>query len=191
MPSLTIITPTIGRPSLALMLAALVPQLQEDDECLVLGDGPQPAAEQVIAEVKSTRIRYVEHALVRNWGNPQRNTAIDMANGDLLVFIDDDDCPLPEGINTIRRVATQYPGRPLMFRMRHQGLLLPQSRTLVMGNMSGQMFVAPNVPGRIGRWSDRYAADFDYIETTMKHYNLEDLVWRDEITTVQGFQGPE
>ena len=190
MPTLTIITPTIGRPSLAVMLKALVPQLQEGDECLVLGDGPQPKAEQIVASVLSPHVRYIEHALVRNWGNPQRNTAIGISRGDLLVFVDDDDQMLSDGIATIKRATAEHPGRPLMFRMRHRGMLLPQRRAVVCGNVSGQMFIAPNVPGRVGRWSERYAADFDFIESTMKHYSFDDLVWCDAITTVQGFQGP-
>jgi glycosyltransferase involved in cell wall biosynthesis len=191
MPTLTIITPTIGRHSLATMLEALVPQLQEGDECLVLGDGAQPEAEQIVVSVPNPSVRYIEHALVRNWGNPQRNTAIGMAKGDLLVFIDDDDRPISGGMETIRRVAVLHPNRPLMFRMHHQGMLLPtELGVLKPGNVSGQMFVAPNVISRVGRWSDRYAADFDFIESTMKHYSLEDLVWCDEITTVQGFRGP-
>lgn len=190
LPTLTIITPTIGRPSLTVMLGALVPQLQAGDECLVLGDGPQPKAEQIVTSVASPLVRYVEHALVKNWGNPQRNTAIRMAKGDLLVFIDDDDRPTLDGLATIRRVADLHPARPLMFRMRHSGKLLFEKREIALGNVSGQMFVAPNVAGRVGQWSNRYAADFDFIESTMKHYNFDALVWRDEITTVQGFQGP-
>lgn len=192
MPTLTIITPTIGRPSLATMLGALTPQLEDGDECLVLGDGPQPVAEQIVAAFSSSRtpVQYIEHALVQNWGNPQRNTAIRMAKADLLVFIDDDDCPLPDGLSTIKRIAAEYPRRPLMFSMMHQGIRLPQTKMLVPGNVSGQMFIAPNVPGRLGAWSDRYAADFDFIEGTMRHYAPDDLVWRDEITTMQGFQGP-
>lgn len=193
MPTLTIITPTVGRPSLATMLIALAPQLEEGDECLVLGDGPQPTAEQIVAAVVSVSrapVQYIEHPLAQNWGNPQRNTAIHMAKGELLVFIDDDDCPLPDGLSTIKRVAAEHPKRPLMFSMLHQGLRLPQTRTIVPGNISGQMFIAPNVPGRLGTWSDRYAADFDFIEGTMRHYAPEDLVWRDEITAAQGFHGP-
>lgn len=171
------------------MLAALVPQLEESDECLVLGDGPQLVAEQIVTAVASSHVRYIEHPPVKNWGNPQRNTAISAAKGDLLVFIDDDDRPLPDGMATIRRASERHPGRPLMFRMHHQGRLLPETRTLTLGNVSGQMFVAPNVSGRLGKWSDRYAADFDFIESTMKHYRFDDLVWCDEITTVQGFHG--
>ena len=192
-PTLTIITPTIGRTSLATMLYALAPQLEDSDECLVLGDGPQPVAEQIVALfVSSMRapVRYIEHALVQNWGNPQRNTAIRMAKGDLLVFIDDDDCPLSDGLSTIKRVGAEHPKRPLMFSMLHQGIRLPQTQEVVPGNISGQMFIAPNVPGRLGTWSDRYAADFDFIEGTMRHYAAEDLVWREEITTTQGFRGP-
>lgn len=174
------------------MLSALAPQLQSGDECLVLGDGPQPNAEKIVGSFSAlgVPVQYIEHALVQKWGNPQRNTAIDIAKGDLLVFIDDDDCPLPDGLSTIRQVGAAYPKRPLMFSMLHQGIRLPLTQSVVAGNVSGQMFIAPNVPGRLGVWSDRYAADFDFIEGTLRHYAPEDLVWRSEITTMQGFKGP-
>ena len=56
------------------------------------------------------------------------------------------------------------------------------------GNVSGQMFIAPNVPAHVGRWSAVYGADFDYITSTLALYSkgADAIVWREEITTIQG-----
>ena len=187
-PSITVITPTIGRASLRTMLEQLGPQLGEGDECLVLGDGPQPAAGHIVAGIANPRVQYIEHPEVRNWGNPQRNAAITRAKGDLLMFVDDDDQVLRDGVETIRRIGAEHPGRPLMFRIRHMESLIWRTPVVEYANVSGQMFIAPNVPTRVGRWSDAYGADFDYITSTLALYSegANALVWREEITTIQG-----
>ena len=174
------------------MLKHLVPQLRELDEALVIGDGPQPISARISSVQQSPLVRYWEHPPVFNYGNPQRNAAIAEAKGDYLLFVDDDDDVLPGGILTLKQVAAMHPGRPLMFKMRHLRKLLWERAFIGLGNVSGQMFVTPNVKGRVGRWSDKYAADYDFIRSTLALYPKGDsaVVWREEILVVQGFVGP-
>lgn len=192
MPSVSVITPAIGRESLGVMLKHLVPQLRELDEALVIGDGPQPVSARISAEQQSPRVRYWEHPPVFNYGNPQRNAAIAEARGDYLLFVDDDDDVLPECLSTLTQVASQNPGRPLMFKMRHLNRILWSGPSVGLGNVSGQMFVTPNIKGRVGRWSEKYAADFDFIRSTLALYPEGEtaVVWREEILVVQGYVGP-
>jgi len=192
LPSVSVITPAIGRESLGVMLKHLVPQITEGDEALVIGDGPQPISARISAVQQSPLVRYWEHPPVFNYGNPQRNAAITEAKGDYLLFVDDDDDVLPGGILTLKQVAAMHPGRPLMFKMRHLRKLLWERAFIGLGNVSGQMFVTPNVKGRVGRWSDKYAADYDFIRSTLALYPKGDsaVVWREEILVVQGFVGP-
>lgn len=194
--SITIITPTIGRESLRKMLDVLVPQLLPSDEVIVIGDGPQPVAENIVRSFDRSEICYLEHGPIRNYGNPQRNLAISMARGKYIHFVDDDDVPALHALESIRRAAAEAesngPPMPLMFRI-HHGLAgeIWKTPSFAIGNVSGQMFVTPNVPGRLGRWSGAYAADFDFIATTVACYPEGEsaIRWREENICTQGYAG--
>jgi len=190
--SLSVVTPTIGRPSLRIMLEGLLSQLSEGDEVLVVGDGPRPEAESICRSLRNPLVSYWETPQVMNYGNPQRNEAIARAKGTHIHFLDDDDTGEEGAIAQIRRAASESPGRPLMFRMHHQNTVLWRAPKVNYGNVSGQMFVAPNVPRRLGRWSGKYGADFDFIRGTLALYpeGEDAVVWRQEIVAVQGQAGP-
>jgi glycosyltransferase involved in cell wall biosynthesis len=192
MTNLTIITPTIGRESLRTMLQGLLPQLTSGDEALVIGDGDQPNAKKIVQEISSSLVRYWEMPLTRNFGNPQRNEAMAQAKGDYLCFVDDDDQTLAEYVETIKRRAEESPGRPLMVKMKAFCGILWRDKQPSYGNMSGQMFIAPNVKGRLGQWSGKYAADFDFIWSTLEKYDKRERVlsWCDDIIITQGWAGP-
>lgn len=192
MPSVTVITPTIGRASLETMISQLTPQLAPGDEHLIIGDGPQPNAEAIVKKMASPYIRYWEFPLIMNYGNPQRNQAISEAKGDLLMFVDDDDQVPPGAIATVKSTAEKNPGRPMMFKMRHAPGILWVTKTLECGHVSGQMFVVPNLPGRVGRWPGHYSADFDFMKETVGLYpeGKKALLWCDEVISIQGYAGP-
>lgn len=192
MTSLTVITPTIGRESLRKMLSCLTPQLEPGDEVLVIGDGEQPNARKIVGEIKCPLVRYWEIPLIRNFGNPQRNEAIAEAKGSYVSFVDDDDEVSSDYVKTIKRRSAEAPGSPLMVRMKAFCGILWRDKQPSYGNMSGQMFIAPNVPARIGKWSGKYAADFDFIWSTLEKYPERErsLYWCDDIIVTQGWAGP-
>lgn len=191
MVSLSFITPTIGRPHLDKVLEILLPQFGPGDESLIIGDGPQPEAKKIIEKHSSPYITYWEYGPIRNFGNPQRNQALDRAKGQFIVFVDDDDTPEPNCVAMIKNAVAQTPQKPHMFRMHFiQGTILPRGNVFQYGNVSGQMFVAPNIKGKVGRWSGRYGADFDFMMTTLAHHPPNSIVWRPEITCRIGFAGP-
>lgn len=191
MVTLGIITPTIGRGSLRTMLERLTPQLDAEDRVMVVGDGPQPNARIIVEILKCPLIRYSEHGPIRNYGNPQRNLAISESKTDYLMFVDDDDMPEKGSIARIKKAIAQHPGRPLMFRINGSHCVIWRWTRVEVCNVSGQMFVIPNVPGRIGRWSGRYEADLDFMKSTLALYpkGEDDLVWREEIICTQGYVG--
>ena len=192
MVTVSVITPTLGRESLADVLRRLLPQLGNGDEALLVGEGSRPRAKEIADSFKSPFIRYWEEGPYFNWGNPQRNSAIKQAKGSHLVFIDDDDSIRLDGIATIKAVAGKYPGRPIMFRMLFKGRPIWRSPKVQCANVSGQMFIAPNVPGRLGTWSSAYGADYDFICSTLALYpeGHAAVVWREEMPIIQGFAGP-
>lgn len=186
---ISVITPTIGRPSLRVMLEGLVPQLSAGDEVWVLGDGPQPQAEQIVTSLASPLVRYVECPWTGDYGNPQRNQAIGMATGSHLMFVDDDDRVMPGAIGRIKSWIARHPDRPLMFKMQHPRLVLWQKPVFQVGNVSGQMFICPKADGKVGAWTLRYEADFDFMSDTLARYPAGALVWVPEITCIQGLAG--
>lgn len=185
--SISVILPTLGRPCLRKVLDELRTQLSAQDEVLVIGDGPV-GAESVVEEF-GKGFRYLEHGPDHAWGGPQRNFAIPFARGSHLMFVDDDDAILKDSLRDVRQGIKEDPDRPLMFRMYEGPLSLWREMTLVEGNVSTQMFVTPNVAGRLGTWSRRYAGDFDFIKSTVTRYPDNALVWRSEFTVIHGING--
>jgi hypothetical protein len=114
-----------------------------------------------------------------------------VAVGKRLFFVDDDDVVLPGALDAIRMQAKKYPAAPLMFRMKHPSVVLWGEKKICPGNVSGQMFVCPNVRDRLGIWSGRYEADQDFIKSTLALYpdGERSVVWCPETLVVQGLAG--
>lgn len=191
MASIGIIIPTIGRQSLRTMLDRLLPQLATEDRVMIVGDGPQPVAKAIVDSLSSSLIHYLEHGPIRNYGNPQRNLAIEESGSDYVMFVDDDDLPSPHAVKAVKEAIAAHPGLPLMFRMRGPYHILWRVKRVEVCNVSGQMFVAPNVKDRIGRWSGRYEADLDFIKSTLALYPRKEqaVVWKEDIICTQGYVG--
>lgn len=185
--NLSIMVPTIGRPCLPKLLHELKAQLAPDDEVLVIGDGPVKMGAAV--EPFGAQFRYLEHGPDHAWGHPQRNYAMPLAKGTHLMSLDDDDALCAGGLDMIRKAIAEHPSAPLMFRMHHEAILLWRDPVFMEGNVSTQMFVTPNVQGKLGKWGRRYPGDFDFMASTIALYPSGSLVWRPEITAIHGLGG--
>jgi glycosyltransferase involved in cell wall biosynthesis len=183
--SLSVIIPTIGRDSLATLLAGLVLQLEEQDEVIVVSDGPLVPMRRAAWPV-DPRIKYVEGEKTCRWGNAQRNAGIQAAKGTHLLFLDDDDEVLPEYLKTGRSAALESPDRIILFKTRHHGGTIWKLPEVREANVSTQMFLIPNVPGRLGLWSDRYEGDLDFLKSTIALYPKpqDEVIWRQETLTI-------
>jgi glycosyltransferase involved in cell wall biosynthesis len=145
--SFSIIVPTAGRPTLGATLASIAEQLEPGDEIFVLRDDSNDE------------------------GDTPRNSAMPRARGTHLLFMDDDDQYARGALAAIRRFAEQHPGRIGIFRMRYDnGLVLWRRPELEFGNVSTQLFVVPNVPGKLARWErqGRVIGDYVFITETVK-----------------------
>lgn len=187
MVNLSIIVPTCGRLTLARTLESIfLARPAQADEVLVVGDGRQPAAQAIAMRWKSRlRLTYRETPATRCAGHAQRNVGISFASGSHLLSIDDDDAYRPMALQLVRAAALANPGRFLIFRMqshtpRHPWGLLWSYKGASLGNVGTPMMVAPNMPGKLGRWGDRYAGDFDFLESTLAHYP-EGPVWLEDV----------
>lgn len=187
-PSISIFTPTLGRPSLLKLAGELLPQLRDRDEWLLVGDAPSPAIRQTVESFHRENVRYFEMEPIRLWGYPQREHAIRQAKGTHLWGVDDDDRVAPWALDTIRRKIAEHPVRPLMFRVIYSGgipIWRNGDPTLRVANVANQCFVTPNVKEMLGTWGKRYEGDYDFIVGTAAHYP-EGIVWCPEVVLMQG-----
>jgi glycosyltransferase involved in cell wall biosynthesis len=155
----SVIVPTRGRRSLAATLDSVAEQLEPGDEVLV----------------RCTRDE--------DFGNAARQSLIERAGGTHLVFIDDDDQLALGALAAMRRVAEEHPGRVVIFRMRYlDGRVLWREPELRERNVSSQMLLVPNVPGRLGRWENAdypRMADWSFVSATVALQG--DPLFREEV----------
>ena len=93
----TVIIPTFKRLDyLEQAIDSVCQQTWQDFVCIVVNDYPADAlaVEQLITSFDDDRLRLINHE-VSGGGNAARNTGIQEAQGDIIAFLDDDDCWLP------------------------------------------------------------------------------------------------
>lgn len=128
-PTLSIVVPSNGRPSLQRTLASISPQVLPGDEIMVL----------------------VNDAW--DWGNSARQEGQEKAKGDYVVFCDDDDVFVRGAFETMRRWAAEHPGLIGIFRRKADAWPTQWIEPVLRpGNVQSSNFLVPNVRGKIGRW---------------------------------------
>lgn len=171
---LTVITPTKGRDSLRATLASITPQLEDGDEYLVIGDGPQPVAAALCAEFGVT---YHDGPLCHTYGATQRDYGIALAAGDWLAFCDDDDTFTPDALALIRTAVERVPH---LFRMQSPRGVLWERQQVREGNVGTPMLVTPRYDD-MPKWDDGlypYTGDHRFIKRLTDAHGV---VWREEI----------
>lgn len=195
-------TPGQGRP-LARALASVAPQLRAGDEVLVIGDcldGPLPEVEALVRRFDAEcdgRFRYLPfNGGQHSWGHFEINHGMSKAQGDYLTFLDDDDIWTPDAFATIRRVVESLSEPcPLLFRFQTQwGAICWDEacrdaggrRVPVQDHIGGHCAVFSNIPERLGRWSARYAGDYDFIRSTLDLWpnKDDDALWYDDLIAI-------
>lgn len=192
--SLSVVVPTIGRPSLRTVLQDLAAELRDVDEVLVVGDGPQPQAAALVdalAPSASAAFRYFETPPAHFWGNPQRRAAFERSRGTHILSVDDDDRIVIGAIGRVCAALKMKPDRPHLFRFWYRFGLIWSDRKIREGNVSTQMIVFPNLKERIGFWSDKYTGDHEFIRSTAELYpeREQSVVWCESPLAVHGHEG--
>jgi glycosyltransferase involved in cell wall biosynthesis len=162
------IVPTIGRASLARTLRSI--RARPGDEVIVAGHGH-------VHWVAPPGVHFIniQCQTGNDWGATERHLAMAAATGDYLSFMDDDDVYAAGARDLIDSVRG-----PSIFRMQYaDGLKLWLRPGAIVGNISTQMFVVPNDPARLGRFSTRREGDFDFWISCK--WKPEAVWWRNEI----------
>jgi len=154
--TVSVIIPTIGRPSLARAVTSFARQRRPGDEILVVG----PIGTDV-----PEGCRFIPCVSAQNWGATERTLGIAAATGDYLAFMDDDDIYLPNARQAMAESATVMPDLPVVFRMHTPEGVIWSEPVLKNGRVSSQLFFIPNVPSRLGKWSARRCGDYEFLKT--------------------------
>jgi glycosyltransferase involved in cell wall biosynthesis len=161
-PTLSVILPTTGRDTLDRTLHSIYSQEGEYglDVVKILDDPPH-----------------------YDWGCWARNTALGQADGDILVFIDDDDVFLPGAFAAVLREVEEDPDAVHIFRMARGepfNDVLWRTRDIESpGQVSTQMFAVPNRPALLGSWTPAYTGDFDFIHETARNFGR--VAWHETV----------
>jgi glycosyltransferase involved in cell wall biosynthesis len=99
--AVSVIMPTYGRgPGILESVRSVLGQTWRDLELLIVNDGGDDAAEEIVRSVSDSRVRYLK--LDRNRGEAfARNAGLRAAKGRWIAFLDDDDVFLPDHVATL------------------------------------------------------------------------------------------
>lgn len=182
MNSLSIIIPTIGRPTLRRTLESIACQMSKDDEVLLIIDGLNADLGEVIdASRKYWSFRWLNTREPAScYGHAQRNIGLREATKHYVTFCGDDDVYDQDAFQKIRIAIATNPGRPLIFKVDTWSCgEVWREPVLECGNVDCGGFVVPNDKERLGTFSYRYEGDYDFINGTLRGYP-EGPVWRPE-----------
>lgn len=202
--SLSIIIPTIGRPSLANTLTSLLGQLNSQDEVILVHDGPienttcktlidthfgianssaSDAEEWWCLDGRGVTY-HVIHLLEgphNDWGATARNIGLSRVNGDHILFMDDDDRYTFDGLDKVRKAINADPQAIYLFQMRcKDGQILWRDRELRCGNVGTPMLCFPRT-FRYNKWKMSNTHDFQFIDDLVHLNSNHMLVWEQEV----------
>ena len=161
-PLFTVVIPTVGRPSLPQTLASIV---RDYAEIIVVADMHGPLQSNVARAAGQYGARYLEvDAGHHDAGSPQLHVGFALAEGRYILNCGDDDVYEPEAFDLMADVVRgKDEHEPVMFKVEllpngARGNRVPvtlwERPVIERFNVTGQSFVCPNLPGRIGRWVD-------------------------------------
>jgi glycosyltransferase involved in cell wall biosynthesis len=167
---ITVVTPTIMRPSLRDTVKAVWDCLLPGDEHIIVRDAATNARDEgMLMELPvSPFTRYFEANIPGSrYGNGQRDCAIQMAAGDCIVYIDDDDLPGRAAFDVLHREEPNPDACHLFSMLNESTGRLFGTDDLSATNVGGPQLVVPNRKD-LPKWLDAndYMSDFDVIQRT-------------------------
>lgn len=190
-PDVTIVIPSQGRHTLGCALESLRPEYQGGvlADVLVVADTHSPLLMDVRALCRDYHVDYTEHdAGYHDWGYCQLRYGYERAQGAYVLNCGDDDVYVPGALPAIHRALEETGEGPVMFRAEmhpsphrgHRGapMLVWTEKRLEEGVITGQNLATPNVPGRIGGWSNDWKHAFETVALWggLVHWREETIV---------------
>lgn len=198
---ISVIIPTLGRPTLIRAVDSVLAQLGDLEELIVVGDGPIPAEcweWLTLLSATDKRVKYYETAPTRSWGAAQYDHGMNMAHGDWCVFLPDDDWMPPGALDTVRRGVQGKDGVHVFgCLMQHWGgRILRHSAKCC--EVTANQIVVPTPHSRKGileqvvtpelmpQWADSKEQTFDhaYLTAMLKWYAQAEPHYHDEVICI-------
>jgi glycosyltransferase involved in cell wall biosynthesis len=156
----SVLVPTRGRKTIKATLESITEQLEPGDEVIVRCSRDE------------------------DFGHSARQAMMERAKGTHLLFMDDDDQFARGALATMRAFAREHPGRIGIFRMRYlDGRILWTEPELRRRNVSSQMYCVPNLPGKVGKWTNvepgKRMGDYEFIAESVELQG--EPIFREEI----------
>lgn len=163
---ITVVTPTIFRPSLRKVVEEVAKCLLPGDEHIIVRDGETHARDKSMLDsppMSEYTVYYEAGTQESRYGNFQRDCAIQIAAGDCVVFIDDDDLPNKVAYDILHEENAD-PNTIHMFSMQNtgSGYVYHSTDGLGFGQVGTPMCVVPNRKD-LPNWCDTNGADSDNI----------------------------
>jgi GalNAc5-diNAcBac-PP-undecaprenol beta-1,3-glucosyltransferase len=98
---ISIIIPTIGRPSLIKTLESILKQSYTNWEIIITDDTKEGKAFNIVKNFLSSNIKYVKNNKYTPGPSGNKNNGLDHINGDFFTFVDDDDELLPQSLEIL------------------------------------------------------------------------------------------
>lgn len=188
---LSIIVPTIGRPTLRATLESIAEQW-DGEQVIVIAEGDVGTAHRIFEAVAPTTVvdgapawMFVGQtfAAAGLWGHNLRNHALDtLVRGTHVATIDDDDVYLSEALDAMADALDR--DQPQVYRMTFgaghpaHGITCWRLPRAIRGDIGTPMIVAPVSEARFGL---AYDGDWTYVEALERLYP-QGFVWDDRVT---------
>lgn len=167
-PTFTVIVPTLGRPTLEAALASAVYECGPGDEVIVAGDGDPDGVADLCAAMG---VAYLPTPMTRDLGCAQRAAALEIAVGDYVLFLGDDDQFVRGAFAYLR--AFVVAGRVSLQQLFHA----PSDRVIEgPDEYCDGMLVVPNEPARFGPWWNVHGGDRRFVRETIENFGGIDRV---------------
>ena len=107
-PQISVIIPLYNKaPYIGRAIDSVISQTIQDFELIVVNDGSTDGGENIVAEYSDSRIFLINQ---KNSGvSVARNNGVNVANSELISFLDADDEWLPTYLETILKLVNKYP----------------------------------------------------------------------------------
>jgi glycosyltransferase involved in cell wall biosynthesis len=157
-PLVSVVTPTWQRHQLLLdrCIPSVAAQTYPHVEHVVVSDGPDPDLGKLLTDLDVVYVEVgIHHDHPDNWGNAARNCGADLAAGDLVAYLDDDNAYRPDHLARLVAAMAERPDADFAYsQMRtHPHGQVIGSAPPSYGNLDSSVLIhRRGVPQRLGSW---------------------------------------
>lgn len=193
-PSLTVIIPCSGRPSILATLESIAEQnCPMRTEVVISNDGDHANvrdAYEKFRPVIDLRMQTWEFQHF-DWGGHGRNKAMRLVRTSHIAYMDDDDIYTPGAFEAIYRRLLLDPFVPHMFRIKwwesghfvwcEPGEVSRKVMSNGLLNVASLCFVHPHIKGRYAFWPGTWPGELDFMLETLTHYPQGVMKWNEDV----------